>query len=131
MIGWTAPERRLRDALLAAMIPGDPASGLPPLAAIDLTSFWADLDRAAPTLLRLGLRASVWALAILPVVILRAPRTFEALAAREQQRFLKLAAASRFYLVRQIVLTLKTIACLAYMRDPKVRAIVGRGAGTP
>ena len=50
MQGWTEPERALRDALFAAMIPGDPQSGLPPLAALDLGGFWADLGRAAPLL---------------------------------------------------------------------------------
>jgi len=124
MNGWTEPERDLRDALFAAMLPGDPASGLPPIAEIDLTAFWDDLGRAAPLLLRLGLRATVWALAVLPVVVLRVPRSFAGLDAEARQRFLERAAASGSFLLRQMVLTLKTVACLAYLRDARVRAIV-------
>jgi hypothetical protein len=129
MNGWTEPERAMRDALFAAMIPGDPASGLPPVGEIDLTAFWDELGRAAPLLLRLGLRATVWALAVLPVVVLRVPRTFVGLDEDGRQRFLERAAASGSFLVRQMVLTLKTVACLAYMRDGRVRAVVeGRAA---
>lgn len=126
--GWTDPEIRARDALFAAMIPGDRDAGLPPLASLDLSSFWASLDRSAPPLLRLGLRATVIALAILPLVILRAPRTFLALDDAERDRFLELAAKSPSYLVRQMVLTVKALACMAYTRDPAVRAALSREA---
>lgn len=126
MIGWTEPERRLRDALFDALLPGDPDSGLPALGSLDLHAFWEDLDRAAPPLLRFGLRAAVLALALLPLFILRVPRTFLGLDAAERQRFLERAATSTSFLVRQVLLTLKTVACLAYLRDPAVRAVVAR-----
>lgn len=126
MIGWTDPERRLRDALFAALLPGDPESGLPSIAALDLRAFWEDLDRAAPPLLRFGLRGSVWALSLLPIVIVGVPRTFVGLDDEARQRFLDRAAGSGSFLVRQVLLTLKTVACLAYLRDPAVRAITSR-----
>jgi hypothetical protein len=129
MHGWSLPEREVRDALFAAMIPGDPASGLPPLAEIDLTAFWTELGRAAPLLLRLGLRATVWALAVLPVLVLGVPRSFVGLDDEARQQFLDRAAVSGSFLVRQMLLTLKTVACLAYLRDAKVRAIVEARGG--
>jgi hypothetical protein len=122
--GWTSTERGLRDALCDAILPGDAESGLPPLSELDLEPFWGELRRAAPPLLGFGLRAIVWALTLLPLLILRVPRTFGDLDAVERQRFLERAAQSSSFLVRQMVLTLKTVACLAYLHDPKVRAIV-------
>ncbi len=130
LLPWSARERRWRDALFAATIPGDPASGLPPLAAIDLGSFWDELERAAPPLTRFGLRGTVWALTLLPPVVLGVLRFFPALDAADRERFLQRAAASSFYLVRQMVLTIKTLACMAYLRDPGVRALVDRGSGS-
>jgi hypothetical protein len=127
LLHWTALERRLRDALFAAILPGDPASGLPPLAELDLAPFWRELADAAPPLLRFGLRASTWALTLLPPFLLAVPRPFHALAPPEQERFLERAAASPIFLVRQMVLTLKTLAAMAYLRDPRVRALVDRG----
>jgi hypothetical protein len=125
--GWTGLERRCRDALFAAMIPGDPASGLPPLGTLDLAPFWEEIGRVAPPLLRFGLRGVVWALTLLPAAYGHA-RPFPALSADARASVLGRAAASPFYLVRQMVLTLKTLACLAYLRDPAVRALVGRPA---
>jgi hypothetical protein len=125
MNGWSAPERRCRDALFAAMIPGHGA--LPPLAALDLAPFWDELDRAAPLLLRLGLRGIVWALTLLPIFVIGAPRTFLALDPDARARFLARASVSPVYLVRQMVLTLKTLACMAYLRDPAPRLVVDRG----
>ena len=106
------------------MIPGDPASGLPPLGSLDLSPFWEEIGRAAPPLLRLGLRGIVWALTLLPAAYGH-PRPFPALDEAARESVLARAAASRLYLVRQMVLTLKTLACMAYFRDPAVRVLVG------
>ena len=129
-IPWTDRERRWRDALFAALIPGDLAQGLPPLAELDLAPFWAELDGAAPPLLQLGLRASTLTLTMLPAAILGVPRPFPALDAAQQDLFLQRAAQSPIFLVRQMVLTLKTLACMAYLRDPRVRAVVDRGGAS-
>lgn len=128
MLPWTPLERRWRDELFAALLPGDEQAGLPPLAALDLAPFWEELAVASPPLLRLGLRAATWALHFLPPVLLRVPRTFDGLSPAERDRFLTLAAGSDLFLLRQMTLTVKTLACMAYLRDPAVRARVDRGA---
>jgi hypothetical protein len=120
MIPWTGAERRARDALLRAMIPG--GHGCPPLASLDLRSFWQVFGEVAPPFLRFGLRASVWILTIVAPWLIGRVRPFLFLNAADRDRAITAASRSRSYLVRQCALTLKTIACLAYFRDPDVRA---------
>ncbi len=121
---WTAAERRWRDALCAALIP--PGRALPGIAAVDTAPFWAEWERAAPPLLRFGARVAVWALTFAPLVVVGAPRLFPRLPRAAQERVLARAASSPSYLVRQLVVTLKLLACFAYLRDPSVRAALER-----
>lgn len=114
---WSSWERRWRDALLEAMIPG--GHGLPPLTSLELGGFWREYQATAPPLVRFGLRASVWLLTWLPLGKLR---PFHRLPAAARDRWLNRAARSRFYLLRQLVMTVKMIACLAYLTDGDVRA---------
>jgi hypothetical protein len=126
MRSWAAFERRWRDALFAAMIPrtAEGTDELPGLSELDLTSFWHNLDRTAPPLLRLGLRASVWLLTFAPLLVLGTPRLFPALPAEKRDALLRRAAGSRLYLLRQLVAAVKALACLAYLHDPRVRSLV-------
>jgi hypothetical protein len=122
MIPWTRMERRWRDALLGAMIPARGA--LPAASALDLDGFWRLYHETAPPLLRVGLRAAVWALTLLAPFYARWARLFPRLAPVEQDQVLKRAAGSSSYLVRQLAMTIKLLACFAYLRDPRVRAAV-------
>lgn len=122
MMAWTAAERRWRDTLLAALIPSGPGDGPPGLADVDTTSFWIDLERAAPPLLRLGLRLAVWVLTWLPLLFIGCPRRFSALGPTDRDRMLERVAASRVFLLRQLLQTLRVIACFAYFRAPEVRS---------
>ena len=128
-IQWTALERRWRDALCAAMIPRADGGALPGVDAIDTSAFWDEVDRAAPELLRFGFRASVWALSLSPLVLIGKPTTFAHLAPADRDRVLGKVAGSRLYLVRQLPLTVKLMACFAYLRDDDVRARVEELAG--
>ena len=117
-MGWFGFERKWCDALFGAMIPA--AGGRPGLGDLDLRAFWELFDEAAPALARLGLRAAVWILNLLPLVFGRF-RTFSSLDPAGRDAFLAAAAGSRFYLVRQLMMTLKTFAVFAYFQDPGVR----------
>jgi len=123
-IPWTGLERRWRDALCAAMIPRPPGGELPGVGDVDAEAFWAEYEQSAPDLLRLGFRASVWALTLAPPVLLGVPKTFGRLQPGQRDRVLEKVARSRFYLVRQLPLTVKLLACFAYLRDDDVRARV-------
>lgn len=103
------------------MIPASPGVH-PGLANIDASRFWNTYDQVAPPLLRFGLRASVILLTWLAV--LRHGRPFHRLNPERQDRFLRSAAASRYYLLRQLVATIKLIACFAYLQDAQVRNLL-------
>lgn len=114
MNGWTALERRWRDVALEAVMPG--------FAEVDHGPFWAALDRAAPPLLRLGFRVAVWTVTWAPPLALGRLRTLPRLPPADRDRLLARLAGSRLYLARQLVTTLKLMACFAYLRAPAVRA---------
>jgi hypothetical protein len=130
MTGWTRLERRWLAALCAALVPADAAGRLPGLAAVDTARFWTACARAAPPLLRFGLRASVWVLTLWPLVALGRPALLHRLSPARRDLVLARAAASRSWLVRQMVATVKLLACFAYFADPGVRARLEPG-GAP
>lgn len=121
-----------QDDPLAQMAPAPGTDApLPGFAELDTTAFWAEVDRAAPPLLRLGLRVAVWVLTWLPIVLVGRLRTFPRLSAPEQDQLLCRAAASRWYLLRQLVTLLKALACFAYFREPAVRGRFGPNDAPP
>jgi hypothetical protein len=122
-IPWTPWERRWRDVLCAAMVPAASAD-LPGLDSVDTAEFWREYERHAPELLRLGFRASVWALSLAPPLVLGKPTTFAGLASDDRDRLLDEVSSSRFYLVRQLPMTVKLLSCFAYLRDDDVRTRV-------
>ncbi len=123
-MSWTSFERRWRDALLAAMIPAE--GGRPGISEVEQGAFWELYREAAPPVLRLGLRASVWALTWSAVPL--AGRPFHRLSPEKKDRFLNRRAASRLYLVRQLVMTLKLVGCFLWLSDDDVRARVMKPA---
>lgn len=120
-VPWTRWERRWRDALCTSMLPAVAGGPLPGLKDVDLEAFWRAYEDAAPELLRVGFRAAVWTLTLSPPFVLGKPTTFAGLAPEERDRLLERFAASRFYLLRQLPLTVKLMSCFAYLRDDAVR----------
>ncbi len=120
-------ERRWADALLEAIVPGG-EGGLPAFAEVDRTGFWQAFEQAAPPAIGAGLRAMVYTLTFLPVTDRRFRRPFFALQPEQRAEFIAAAASDRRYPVRQALVTLKTLGCLAYFDDPAVRARFPEGA---
>jgi len=123
-IPWLKTEQRWRDALCSAMIPPSPSGAVPDGRELDTDDFWDEYQRSAPNLLRLGFRASVWAITFAPIPLLRKAKLFASLSRDEQDRVLEILSGSRFYLVRQLPLTIKLLSCFACLRDDDVRARV-------
>lgn len=106
---WTRAERRWRDALLDAALPG---RSPPPSSLTD-----ADWDRwgaAADPLLRVGFRAAVWALTWLPAV--RYGRPLHHLDADRRDAVLAWVAGHRLWAIRQLALVVRLMAGLAASR---------------
>ncbi len=125
----TTMERAWAEALFESILAtgGAAAPDLPPFAAIDPASFWKHFDTSAAPLVRAGLRPMVYTLTFLPLAA-GYGRPFHALAGGDRARFLDEAARSRRYFVRQSVTMMKTLACLAWLDDPAVRARAGGDA---
>ncbi|MCC7538708.1 MAG: hypothetical protein IT379_20955 [Deltaproteobacteria bacterium] len=117
-IPWTRTERRWLDELLAAIVPGAP--GAPAMRDLDLADFHARLDEVAPLPLRVLLRAGVWGLELAPPLVVGRLRTFSQLDATERDAFVRAAARHRAYPIRQLVETLKLLACFAYFRGDRI-----------
>ncbi len=126
--GWMPVERRWLAALLAAMLPA--RRDWPGLGELELAPFWETFSKSAPLTLRFGLRTTVWVLGLSPFFLLRRPRTVSGLSDEERDRLVALAASSRLSLLREVVMTLKLVACFAYFHDSDLEA-KSRALGAP
>ena len=114
-------------------MPAPPGDGTrsdgPALANLDLAAFWTRFQGAAPPLLRLGLRASVWLLTLGPPVLIGRWRPFHRLPAADQDRLLVRLLDHPAYLARQLALVLKLVASFAWFQDEGTREWVDGGTG--
>lgn len=116
-MSWFSFEERWRDQILATALP---ARGMRPgWADLDQGEFWHEYDRSAPILLRLGFRLAVWF--VVAVALLTRGRRFSCMNGGARDALLVEVANSRWYLVRQLAMTLKLVACLSYFKQPEVR----------
>lgn len=115
-------ERRWAEALFAAILGPVEEHGLPGFASIDHAAFHRAIDTAPGPMFAPGLRAMVYALTFAPLVDPRFRRPFFALDADARLRCIEAMASDRRYVVRQMLSTLKILACFAYYEDPRVRA---------
>ncbi len=87
--------------------------------------FLPHFERTAAFPMRLGFRAalfaSVW---IAPLLILRLP-PFDRLKKKDREKALEALGKSRIYVLRQLLLLLKSIVCFSYAVHPEVRKALG------
>lgn len=115
-------ERAWAEPLFAAILGPTEEHGLPSFDAIDHTAFYRAIDSAPGPMFAPGLRGIVYALTFLPVADARFGRPFFRLDPDERLRCIEAMAASERYAVRQMISTLKILACFAYFEDERVRA---------
>jgi hypothetical protein len=82
----------------------------------------ADAIARSPFEQALGLRLTVWMIALAPLWLLRRPKTIGSLEPDERQRVLERLLASRIYAVRQLTAAFKAIAAMFYSLSPAARA---------
>lgn len=88
-------------------------------------AFYAGFQSAAPAPMRLAfLAACELAFFVSPLLIGRLP-PLTRLSAADRERALAALGKSRFYLLRQQLLVLKTVAALDYGARPEVRRALG------
>lgn len=112
-----APLRRgqqtMARAVLAAMVPDDDAPG----------HTLEELRRPGARRLRLGFMAAVWAVNVGALVTRRT--TFGRLSNADRQALLQRLSRSPWWLIRQTIEIVKTVACMGYLGRPDVRAEYG------
>ena len=113
-------------AVLDTLLPAQADPGLPyGIFDAGFDAFYADFEKTAIPSLKFGFRAALFCAAwVAPLLIGKSPPiTLYDRPTRE--RALAALASSRFYLLRQMILVLKAVACFGYGADQKVRDAVG------
>jgi hypothetical protein len=115
---WLGFERRWRDELSAAILPG--SGRLPGIGQIDTEPTWQRLHDSAPGAFLVAIRAAVWLLTLCPPFVVGSPALFGRLRAEEQDLVLARAQASRWPVVRLLTSALRVSALLCYFTDPTI-----------
>ena len=116
-------ERRWAEAALDAIYPTSACETLPfGIAGLGIAAFLDDLLGRLPWISSVGLRASIWIVALAPLTVLHRVSTIVGLGKNERGLLIQLLLKSRFYAVRQLVLALKATGGLLYASAPPVRA---------
>jgi hypothetical protein len=126
-VKWYPAEKRLRDAVIEAMIPA-PGDGLPAMADLDRRAFWAQFEDTAPLHLQLAMRAAALTLGAALPRALGHGRSLDALTPADRDRVLERAEALPLF--ADLVEIVKIVACLAYFDDAGVQARVRAGGAS-
>ncbi len=92
---------------------------------LPIDRFIDDLTMHAPRRLVLGLRLALWVVVFSPLVLSRRLRTFFGLGRADRVALLDRLRQSRWYLLRELPVLLKSVACLGYCGHPAVQAQIG------
>jgi hypothetical protein len=87
--------------------------------------FVDDLLAHAPAHFCLGLRACLWILTLSPIFVLGRLGTFGSLESSERLALLRRFSASPNYVIREMPLLFKTVACLGFCGLPDVQSRLG------
>ena len=94
----------------------------------DVDGYLDEIQRVWPAFSLIGFRATVIVIALSSIVLLGTWRTFHRLTSDERIRVLEKLYASRFYVVRQLVILIKASAGIVYGSTAGVRKHLLRGA---
>lgn len=118
---FTAAERVRAEAIFEAILPAESA-GLPSFESIDRTEFWRCIEDAPGPSFGPGLRAMIHAFTLLPLADRRFRKPFHRLDRDQRETLVAELSGDERYAIRQMLTTLKMIACFAYFDDARVRA---------
>jgi hypothetical protein len=116
------------EAEMQAIFPGSTDDGLADIRAMDVKGFVTQTMRYMPFQAALGFRLAVWIVALAPLLVLGRLATFTGLALADRERVIERLVVSRAYVVRSLVMILKTIGALLYAGDDGVRARMNAAA---
>jgi hypothetical protein len=121
----TNTERRWAHAVFDAVFPGPERGALPlGIESMDLDGFLDQTLATVPFEAAIGLRLSLWVMALAPLFILRKLATIASLSPDERMRVLAAINASPVYALRSTVMMVKAIGALFYCGDRRVRPAI-------
>ncbi|HEY8089042.1 MAG TPA: hypothetical protein VIF09_14385 [Polyangiaceae bacterium] len=115
-------EDRWAEAAMGAIFPGSTEAGLRDIRAMDVSGFLRQVMACVPFQAAFGLRAAVWLVALAPLFVLGRLATIAGLGVADRERLVQVLSTSRSYVVRSLVMILKTMGALLYAGDDAVRA---------
>lgn len=116
-------ERRWAELLFDALLGAGGA--VPAMATVERATFWRCLGETTPPYFAPGLRAAVHALTFLPVTLAGFRRPFFALSPERRLACMEQLGRDPRLFVRQLLSTLKVVACLALFEDDGARRRFG------
>ncbi|RME04124.1 MAG: hypothetical protein D6812_04555 [Deltaproteobacteria bacterium] len=119
-------ERRWLLEIFEAILPGETNDRLE-LGARDLpmVAFLEDFLEHAPWRMRAGLRGALWVVQFSPLFLLGRPTLFTRLSNDEGARCLTRLGEHRAYLLRELPVLLKMVACMGFCAHPEVQRRIG------
>jgi hypothetical protein len=115
-------EDRWAEATMGAIFPGSTENGLRDIRAMNVGGFLRQLMRSVPFQAALGVRLAVWLVALAPLFVLGRFATIVGLTSADRERVVSTLVVSKSYVVRSLILVLKTMGALLYADDRAVRA---------
>jgi hypothetical protein len=115
-------EHRWAEAAMGAIFPGSAETGLDDIRAMNVGAFLRQLMRSVPFQAAFGVRAAVWLVALAPLFVLGRFATIAGLAVADRERVVATLVVNKFYVVRSLILILKTMGALLYAGNGSVRA---------
>jgi hypothetical protein len=110
------------DAAFDAILPPPPRSALVHgIAEMKPGAFLDTVLSSAPLEAAVGLRLTLWMIALAPLFVLRRFATIASLDADDRERLLERLLSSRIYAVRQLVAGFKAMGSLLYAQSPAIR----------
>jgi hypothetical protein len=110
------------EAAIGAIFPGSREDGFADIRAMDVPGFLYRVMRCVPFQAAFGLRLAIWIVALAPLLVLGRFATIAGLALPERETVVTRLVASKAYVIRSLVMILKTMGALLYAGDDAVRA---------
>ena len=120
------------DATYDAILPPPPRGALVHgIAEMKPGAFLDDMLATAPLEASLGLRVTLWMIALAPLFVLRRFATITSLDASEREQLLDRLLAHRIYAVRSLVAGFKAMGSLCFSQSPAVRKQMNAPVAAP
>jgi hypothetical protein len=121
-------EGRWAEAAIGAIFPGSREDGFADIRAMDVPGFLQRVMRTVPLQAAFGLRVAIWLVALAPLLVIGRFATIAGLALPDREKVVARLVSSRAYVIRSLVMILKTMGALLYAGDDGVRARMQRPA---